>query len=251
VPSYNFKAVVLDLFDTIVTWRPEHLPMVKWRGYEFRSSAPPLMHILAEYFGERYNLESWIDAHHVVYSEIVAEKNRDEIEITCLERFARTLRQLGVDEGLIPEVAERLRTDHMARVRRVTGASPERVDAVRRLSRVYRMGVLSNFDDHLTGVEIVTDTGVAHLFETVMISAKYGLRKPHPELFKQLLDGLALEPHEVLFVGDTPREDVLGAKRAGIPVAWIDKNHQPLPEGIPEPEITIRDLIELPDRLGC
>ena len=77
------------------------------------------------------------------------------------------------------------------------------------------------------------------------------MRKTHNALFQRVLDTLNLQPREVLFVGDTAHEDVAGAKRAGIPVAWINKHQQPFPEGIPPPEITIGDLTELPDLLGC
>ena len=84
-----------------------------------------------------------------------------------------------------------------------------------------------------------------------MISAEFRLRKPHTDLFTRVLDALRLEPRQVLFVGDTAREDVVGAKRAGIPVAWINKHQQPFPEEIASPEITINDLADLPDLLGC
>ena len=252
--DYDFKAIVLDLFDTIVTWNPAGLESMTWRGREIRTTMPLLFPVLAEALGDRFERERFMDAHYDVYQEIFSERASSEIEITCHERFVRTLQRLyaeGLAERELVELAELLRKTHMARVRAVTKAPPARIEAVRRLSTRFRLGLLSNFDDSATGYEIVEDTGLGDLFEIIVISAEFRLRKPHTALFQRLLDTLGLAPEPVLFVGDTAHEDVAGAKRAGIPVAWINKHQQPFPEGIAPPEITIGDLTELPDLLGC
>jgi putative hydrolase of the HAD superfamily len=58
-----------------------------------------------------------------------------------------------------------------------------------------------------------------------------------------------LEPEEVLFVGDTPKEDVLGAQRAGIPIAWLSHGRTELPPGIEPPDIIVETLADLPAAL--
>lgn len=250
-----YKAVVLDLFDTIVTWDPSGLESMTWRGREIRTTMPLLFPLMTEALGDRFDQEVFAEAHYDVYQEIFTERANSEVEITCGERFERTLKRVdfakGLDNKEILELAEQLRKTHMARVRAVTKAPARRIEAVKRLSKRFRLGVLSNFDDSATGYEIVADTGLGELFEIIVISAEHRVRKPHTALFKRVLDTMKLEPHQVLFVGDTAHEDVVGAKRAGIPVAWINKHQQPFPEGIPPPEITIGDLSELPDLLGC
>jgi len=255
VANYEFKAIVLDLFDTIVTWNPAGLESMNWRGREIRTTMPLLFPLLTEVFGDRFDQTGFVDAHYEVYQEISAERAGTEIEITCHERFLRTLKRVEcaatLDDSELMELAELLRKTHMARVRAVTKAPPRRIAAVRRLGSRFRLGLLSNFDDSATGYEIIADTGLRELFEIIVISAEFRLRKPHTALFRRVLDTLNLQPREVLFVGDTAHEDVAGAKRAGIPVAWINKHQQPFPEGIPPPEITIGDLTELPALLGC
>jgi putative hydrolase of the HAD superfamily len=135
-------------------------------------------------------------------------------------------------------------------VRKVTFAPPERSDAVRRLAPHFRLGLLSNFDDAQCGREVLLDTGVADLFEAVIISAEAGLRKPNPLIYQRILTMLHVEPHTILFVGDTPREDVLGPRLAAMRVAWVNKRGAPLPEGIPEPDLVVADIAELPALLG-
>ncbi len=245
------KAVVLDLFDTLVKWEPERLPLFTWRERTSHSTIPWVLPALREGMGERFELEEFLSVYHAVVEEIGAEREREGIEITCHERFERTLARLGHPApDARRSFARHLTRVHMRSVRQVTFAPPERSHAVRRLAPHFRLGLLSNFDDAETGREVLLDTGVADLFEAVIISAEVGLRKPNPRIYERMLEMLALEPGEVLFVGDTPREDVLGPKRAAMRVAWINKRGEPLPEGIPEPDLTVRDLAELPALLG-
>ena len=55
---------------------------------------------------------------------------------------------------------------------------------------------------------------------------------------------------DILFVGDTPLDDVLGSKGVGMHSAWIRTRNRELPEGIPAPDIIISNLAELPAALG-
>ena len=247
----EYKAVVLDLFDTIVTWDPSGLPLLQWRGREVRTTAPLLFPALQSALGHRFNQEAFLEAHDAAYQEIFAHRESlDPREITCFERFARTLGRLGLPDHEARPLAEKLRTIHMERVRGVTKAPRHRVDAVRRLKRKYRLGLLSNFDDARTGHDIMHDTGVRELFELIVISAEHGLRKPNPQIFRDVIVNMRLQPHEILFVGDTARDDVLGSKRVGMHAAWINRHGTPLPEGIPLPDLVISDLAELPHLLG-
>lgn len=250
----NFKAVILDLFDTLVDWDPNRLPTVRWKGREIRSTLPWITPKLEELLGPRYQPEPFLATYTAVIEEINAERDRDGIEITCCERFLRTLRRLGLEQnGLdLGALAEILTRAHMAGIRGVTAAPARRVEAVRRLARHYRLGMLSNFDDGATGHEIIADTGVGALFEAVIVSADVGMRKPNPLVFEQMLKMLGLgDASEALFVGDMPELDVAGPKRVGMHAAWINRHGRALPEGIPSPDLVIADLAELPDVLKC
>ncbi len=96
----------------------------------------------------------------------------------------------------------------------------------------------------------MSDTGVANLFEAIVISAQVLLRKPDRRIFDHICGLLRLDSNEILFVGDTPRDDILGATRAGMRTAWISKGLSAVPAGIPQPDLIINDLAELPRALG-
>ncbi len=247
----EFRAIVLDLFDTLVRWEPERLPLMEINGRPMRTTMPWVFPKLREQLGSAFDQRGFIDTYTGVLEEIALERERDGIEITCWERFVRTLARFsGVSPDEAQTFAEELTRTHMSRVRAVTSAPRERVEAVRRLAPHYRLGLLSNFDDAQCGREVLADTGVAELFEAVIISAEVRLRKPDPRIFRRMLAMLELAPHEVLYVGDTPRDDVWGAYQVGIPAVWISKGAAALPEGIPEPRFIIKDLSELPRILG-
>ncbi len=249
VADNRYKAIVLDLFDTLVNWNPDGLPLFNWHGREVRSTIPWILPHLAASLGSSFDTSAFVSTYMAVYEEINAERERDGVEITCFERFVRTLNRLGVDGTEAEPLAETLARIHMKGVRGVTAAPAARVEAVKRLARRYRLGLLSNFDDSRTGWEIMEDTGVRGLFEVIIISADVGMRKPNPRIFARMLEMLNLPAGDILFVGDTPHHDVAGAKRIGMDAAWISRHALPLPEGLPEPDIVIQDLAELPDLL--
>ncbi len=254
MPDPSFKAVVLDLFDTLVDWDANRLPVMQWHGREVRSALPWIIPTIKGALGTDYPLEQFVKAHAAVLEDVNNERERDGVEVTCRERFTRTLRRLpsGADGFDADVLAEALTRAHMAGVRSVTAAPAARVAAVKRLARHYRLGLLSNFDDSATGHEIIADTGVAALLEAVIVSADVGVRKPNPAVFQRMLAMLKLaDPADVLFVGDMPDLDVAGPIRAGMHAVWIRRYGRALPEGIPKPDMIINDLAELPDVLGC
>ena len=247
----DFKAVVFDLFDTIVKWEPERLPLMEVNGHQIHTTIPWVFPLLEQRLGAAFDRDRFIEIYHGVIDEIIAEREIEHIEITCLERFVRTLERFAPALGSeIDGFAEQLTRVHLDRVRGVTWAPVERVAAVRNLALHYRLGLLSNFDDTQCGHEVFNDTGVANLFEAVIISAEVGLRKPNPQIYRRMLEMLGLDAFEVLFVGDTPREDVAGPQAVGMSTVWISKGAAAVPEGIPQPHFTIRDLSELPAILG-
>src|SRR5580700_6969172 len=115
-----FKAIVLDLFDTLVNWDPDGLPLMTWKGREMHSTLPWILPKVSEALGAKYDADAFMTAYGAVYEEINAERERDGIEITCFERFERTLRRISIgDEIRLKHLAEDLTRVHMRGVRSV------------------------------------------------------------------------------------------------------------------------------------
>jgi putative hydrolase of the HAD superfamily len=84
-----------------------------------------------------------------------------------------------------------------------------------------RLVCVSNWDVSLT--EVLTRCGLDGALDGVVTSAQAGSRKPDPAIFQPALELARCTAAEALHVGDTPAEDVEGARAAGIPALLIDR----------------------------
>ena len=102
-----------------------------------------------------------------------------------------------------------------------------------------QLGVISNWDSRL--VAILEGLGLSDIMDTVLVSAREGVRKPSPRIFELALERLGLEPHQALMVGDSVIDDVQGAQRAGLTGVLIHRGRGDPPQGIH----VVRSLTEL------
>jgi putative hydrolase of the HAD superfamily len=70
-------------------------------------------------------------------------------------------------------------------------------------------------------------------------------RKPHPGIFRIASDRSGLAPQEALFVGDSPRADILGASRAGMATVLKDPTGRHAEDAVAA-DHCIKSLAELP-----
>src|SRR5215469_6495712 len=109
----EFRAIVVDLFDTLVKWEPERLPLMEINGRAMRSTMPWIFPRLQQRLGSAFDLSGFIDIYTGVLDEITLERERDGIEITCRERFVRTLARVSaVPSDEAEEFAEELTRIH-------------------------------------------------------------------------------------------------------------------------------------------
>jgi FMN phosphatase YigB (HAD superfamily) len=123
------------------------------------------------------------------------------------------------------------------------------VDFLGRISERYPLALVSNFDHGPTAREIVERDGVAGYFDPIVISDDHGWRKPHPSIFSDTLATLGVAADEALYVGDSAEDDVVGAKGAGLDIAWVNARGGELPAGIPAPDYVVAAIPALSDIL--
>jgi putative hydrolase of the HAD superfamily len=78
----------------------------------------------------------------------------------------------------------------------------------------FRLGIISNFDLRL--YEILKQVRIYDLFEQVIVSSQVGADKPSPRIFEEALRRFAVQPGELLHVGDDEIADGAGARKLGI-----------------------------------
>lgn len=81
---------------------------------------------------------------------------------------------------------------------------------------------VSNWDVSLP--DVLGRCGLDGAVDGVVSSAAAGARKPDPGIFAAAIELAGCAAAEALHVGDTPEEDVEGARAAGIPVLLLDRD---------------------------
>jgi putative hydrolase of the HAD superfamily len=102
--------------------------------------------------------------------------------------------------------------------RRVPLGLPDALDRARRGG--IRLGLLSNAEGRIAA--LLERVGLAQFFEVIIDSALVGLAKPDPRIFALAARKLGLSAHELVYIGDLPDVDVLGARGAGMQAVLID-----------------------------
>lgn len=70
------------------------------------------------------------------------------------------------------------------------------------------------------------ENNILQYFNTISISSDVGFIKPRKEIFLKTLEKDSLKPEEVVFVGDTYAQDIIGAKKAGMKTVWLNCRHE-------------------------
>jgi putative hydrolase of the HAD superfamily len=105
-----------------------------------------------------------------------------------------------------------------------------------------KLGLVSNTGRNL-------DEFIAHHkldVDAALGSGAFGRTKPHPTIFRAVLERLGVDPEDAAMVGDSLEDDIEGARAAGIQRAFLlDREDRH-----PEAENRLPDLFALPAALG-
>ncbi|MCL4880177.1 MAG: HAD family hydrolase [Anaerolineae bacterium] len=212
------KAILFDLDGTLLDWRAIK---VDWEAYQtdhlgkvydyVNKHVYPLRE-RQRFFETTLSLifDAWLDAKQSLLAphlgQILAQTLEKEgvprhlIDIeTCLEAY-----DVQPIPGLMafPDVLEELP------VLKKTGL---------------KMGIVTNaFQPMLLRDMELTTTGLIEFFDNPcrISAADVGYLKPHAKIFEAALHQLHARPEEVVFVGDSLRADVAGAKAVGMKAIW-------------------------------
>lgn len=219
----NIKAILFDLDNTLIDRQAaadkkyravakELFPSISPETYEMENVVQQL--ISWDEFGS-------ISKEHV-YSELVKKYNMD---ISLVDKYCE---DWGATFGDYTIVYPRAR------------------ETVEKVKQKYRVGIVTNGTSHMQHRKLEI-SGLADLFEMILISGECSAHKPDPEIFLEASEKMGLKPEEIAFVGDTFATDIIGAYRVGMKPIWICSD--PLRTyGLHEPRIErIEDLITLLD----
>jgi FMN phosphatase YigB (HAD superfamily) len=247
----QIRAVVFDLFDTLVDLDWESLPRAEHEGRPLPPSVPALHEAararlpitLKDFAAALAEVDgAFRESHYALDREVATEL-----------RFETLARRLGVAD---PELPGLLTSVHMGVFREQVRVPAHHAPLLAELASLRAIGLCSNFSHSETAVDILQQAGLARHLRAVVISDAVGLRKPRPEIFEAVLARLGVAPEQTLHVGDSLRADVVGAAGLGIKTAWLTRRVKDPRAALeahqgPAPDFTIRDLAELPALLSA
>jgi len=246
----TYRAVLFDLFDTLVLFDRERLPLVTINGKTQRTTAGYLHAVVVRQF-PALSLETVYAGLSESWKEAERLRAIDHREVGAPERFAHFLRCVDIDGTACPTgFVQSLIDTHRYELGKAAEVPAHHAPLLRRLATRYRLAVVSNFDYSPTALDILDAAGVTGLFEQIVVSDAIGWRKPHARIFEETLTRMGLAPADALFVGDRLDIDVAGAQALGMDAAWINRAGEVCPSDVTPPTYDIRDLAELGPILG-
>ncbi len=174
-----------------------------------------------------------IPEHDLSQAEALArrEVNRDVREggnVSSLwrEYFHTILGTVGIQATEHEAIIDSLWDAHQRVGLWTTAIDGARETVVELKRRGFRLGVVSNAEGRVA--RDLDNAGFDGMFETVVDSHLVGVQKPDPEIFRIALDRMArkgkLAVESVVFVGDVPAVDVVGATAAGLAPVLVDRH---------------------------
>jgi len=123
---------------------------------------------------------------------------------------------------------------------------PEVTEALQRLSKRYRLVILSNGDrDMLEAAKPY----LGHSFDATISVQEAGYFKPHRKTYETAARILGLSEIECMHVANHAF-DCVGAKAAGMRAAFIDRRSRPFGQTQHEPDLIVKSMTELADVLS-
>ena len=122
---------------------------------------------------------------------------------------------------------------------------PEVPAVLKQLSGV-SMGIVSNTTNPVFMKDFELEgSGLKEYFDFAIYSSGFPFRKPHPSIFQLAINRFEVQPGEILFVGDSLANDILGAHEVGMKTAWLNRKKERAEPG-PDYELgSLEDLLRI------
>jgi len=237
----SVKAVIFDFIGTLAN--------VRGYGLEAsRMTSKMKVYKAVVTAGFKVDVESFLEAYIQAHEKYRVIRYEKLVEVTNAVWISEILNNLGYDT-----------TPDDTRVRTAVNISFEdylnslelRSCAkimLKKLSRNYKLGLVSNFTYAPVIYAGLRKLDINKFFNAILVSHEVGWRKPHPKIFNEALKRLRVSAHETVYVGDSPLEDIKGAKATGMKTIFVSSQFYTLKnlhESQQKPDIILENLCEL------
>ena len=154
--------------------------------------------------------------------------------------FERTLEHVGHPDK---DLAAHLNTVYRKHRFEDIELYPDVIPTFDALAPHFKLGLLSN------GNTYPERCGLEGWFAFVIFSQDVQVEKPDAKIFQITAERAGCDLKEMLHVGDSLENDVMGAKNVGAPSIWLNRDGVPNDTGI-QPDYEVTSLTEIPAIIG-
>ena len=233
----RIKAVIFDFIGTLTNVKNYTLERSKRKMYKAIGEA-----------GFNVNFETFLKAYNQAHEKYRVLRYQKLVEVTNAVWISEALNSLGFktssEDTRVKMAVNAFFEDYLEslRVRRCAKK------LLAKTAAEYRLGLVSNFTHAPVIYAALRKLDLNRFFNAVVVSEAVGWRKPHRKIFKKALKKLDVEASETVYVGDSPTEDIKGAKSLGMQTVFVASQFYSLKnlrESGQKPELTVRNLCEL------
>lgn len=211
------EIIFFDLDDTLV----DHTHAARCAVERILGEHPALSGLTPERIGELWSMD------FRKYWKMVIE-NRLTLKESRLIRFRLLFSRLGVSiqDGELERIVSVYADEYISSVIPIPGA----IDVVKRARSLgVSTGIITNTTIDMTEQKSAR-CGLEGLFDHVMVSQEIGIMKPDPEIFSEALRRSGMRADGAIMIGDSMRDDIQGARNAGIRHLWFNRHGKPRDE---------------------
>ena len=204
------KAVIMDYIGTLVN-----------ANYYNMADSQRTLHKALSDAGFEMGFEEFLEAYGRAHEKYRAVRYEQFREVTNAVWVCEALNSLGC---AVSQEDTRIKTALNFFFQRYVESLELRPCTKKLLTRINdhcKLGLVSNFTYAPVIYASLRKLCINHFFNAVVVSHENGWRKPHTQIFHDTLAKLQVKAEEAVFIGDSPLEDIKGAKAAGLKTVFV------------------------------
>ncbi len=236
------RAVIFDYIGTLVNCR----------NYSMQDSEQKLHNALVAE-GLRVDKNRFLAAYNISHEKYRKERYEQLREVTNAIWVAEALTNLGLevsaDDNRVKAALNIFFQDFIDTLELREGAKK----LICQAKEQGKVGLISNFTHAPVIYKSLRKVGISEFFNVVVVSDEVGWRKPSSYIFQDALNRLQIPASEAVYIGDSPIEDIKGAKAAGLRTIFVPSQFyilKDLKESKQEPNFITKDLTTVSKNLN-
>ena len=207
--SYRVKGLIFDCYHTLVDIQTDESDF-----YTYDTVSKWL-----QYQGVRIDPDTLKNEYRAKTKEEVESSDEEHAEIRIEEIFSDICEKNAIwdidEQTLGIETSKVFRSASLRRI----GVFPQSFRLIEGSSHLEKC-ILSNGQRIFSELEL-RFLGLYDFFDNVIFSSDVRYKKPNPKLYRFALERMQLKPEEVLFIGDTPENDIIAPQEIGMQAIHI------------------------------